>query len=298
MTSSSCIERCRLLSSKRDVQNSKCWRAIAAECLGTILFVMLVTGCNVFMGEVQVKDVKYLQIALGEGLAYATMIWVFGAVSGGHFNPAITLGYLFTRRISLFKAMAYIIIQILSGIVGVAIVKGMTAKNYWVAQAATVIHKNISLGQAFGVETMITFVLAMVIFAAYDYRRYDLKGSGPLAIGLAVVVGNLFGAAQTTSSMNPALSLAAAIFTNKWTDHWVFWVGPIPGAIVGALIYDQIFATNASVLRAKAWWCCCHYEPNDTRDDELDDVQKVNTNNANISMQTITETDGRVIYRL
>ena len=107
--------------------------------------------------------------------------------------------------------------------------------------SVTAVHKDITLGQAFGVELLITFVLVLTIFSCVDSTRNDLHGSFPLQIGLAVAVGGLFGGKFTGGSMNPARSFGPALASSIWKDHWIYWLGPITGAILAGTAVCFIF---------------------------------------------------------
>jgi MIP family channel proteins len=161
-----------------------------------------------------------------------------GNVSGGHFNPAVTIAFLFTGKINPLMTFMYVGAQLVGAISGSYILKSVAPEmgNLTI----TDVHPDVQLDQAFGVEVLITFVLVFTIFSCVDTRRKDLHGSFPLQIGLAVTVGALFGGKFTGGSMNPARSFGPAVTTGLWKNHWLYWLGPITGSLLAAFIYQFV----------------------------------------------------------
>nr|CAX48991.1 water and ammonia transporting aquaporin [Lumbricus rubellus] len=248
------------------------WRAMVAEFIGTLMLVFI--GCGACIGGAwsDLDDPTVLGIALAFGLIVATMIWSFGHVSGGHVNPAVTFGFLVARRITIVRAALYIISQCAGAIVGCGILKGLSPHNSNETFGLTVVWKQITPGQGCGVEIIITFVLVFCVFASVDGRRADLNGSTPLSIGLSVTVCHLFAVRYTGSSMNPARTFGPAVITNKWTNHWVYWVGPIIGGIIGALLYELVFSASASLRNLKHFFTSPVYG----QDEDVDEMYDVN----------------------
>ena len=179
-----------MVTSIDDVKNPLFWRSVAAELLGTLFLVLVGAGsCIPWEKEYQPTIV---QIALCFGLIVATMVWCIGHVSGGHINPAITVAMLITRKVSVAKAVLYIIAQIIGAMLGAGFLKGVTPSNFTGTLGATVPNDHIGPQQAFGVEFLITFVLVFTVFSSVDSKRDDLKGSAPLTIGLSVTVCHLW----------------------------------------------------------------------------------------------------------
>lgn len=174
-----------------DLTSPNLWRAAAAELLGTLFLVFF--GCATATGQQNQADttVDYVQISLTFGLIVGTMVWGIAHVSGGHINPAVTLAALVTRRVSIVRALMYIVSQLIGAIVGAAILFGLTPAAARGGLGVNGMSGDVTEAQGFGVEVMITFVLVFTVLASIDEKRTDLKGSAPLTIGLAVAVGHL-----------------------------------------------------------------------------------------------------------
>ncbi|XP_064641461.1 aquaporin AQPAn.G-like [Lineus longissimus] len=233
-----------------DLRNPLFWRACVGECLGT-LFLTLV-GCGSCIGWDD-STPTVVQIALAFGLSVATMVWCLADSSGGHINPAVTMGMLVTRKISVARTGFYILSQCGGAIVGAGILRGMTPFERVGALGQTLLNTGMTPAQGFAVEFMITIVLVFTVFSTCDGTRDDLKGSGPLAIGLSVTMCHLFAVKFTGSSMNPARSFGPAVINGNWKDHWVYWIGPLLGGAVAAILYEYVFAGDATLSRAKGY---------------------------------------------
>ncbi len=182
-----------------DIRTASFWRAVVAEALGTLFLVFIGCGSCITWGE---QRPTVVGIALCFGLAVATIVWSIGHVSGGHINPAVTGAFLITRKISLLRAVFYVIAQGAGAVIGAAILKGVTPSGYQGNLGSTMPNQTISQGQAFGVELMITFVLVFTVFASCDSQRTDLKGSAPLTIGLSVTLCHLYAVSNQCYTCN------------------------------------------------------------------------------------------------
>ncbi|KAM9319364.1 aquaporin-5-like [Gastrophryne carolinensis] len=222
---------------RRELCSWSFYRAVFAEFLATLLFVFCGLG-SALRWPSYLPTV--LQIALAFGLAIATLVQMVGHISGANINPAVTIALLVGSQISIWRAIFYIIAQIVGGIAGAAILWGVVPPNIRGNLAINALSNNTSPGLAFVVEMIITFQLIMCIFASTDSRRTDNVGSPALSIGFSITVGHLVGIYFTGCSMNPARSFAPAVITGIFRNQWVFWVGPIVGGIIAAFIYCYI----------------------------------------------------------
>ena len=152
----------------------------------------------------------------------------------------MTFGALITGKISLPKAVTYILAQLLGAVLGAFLLKSVIPVGAHGGLGAHALGPGITAGSGFLVEIVLTFALVFVVFAT----AMDPKGLGhlaPAAIGLTVLVDHLFGIPVTGASMNPARSFGPALVAGAWSHHWIYWIGPIVGAALAALIYEHVF---------------------------------------------------------
>lgn len=250
-----------------DLKSVHFWKAVVAESLGTLLLVFVGCGsCISWEDPSRIPKSDYnpvVQIAFCFGISVATIVWGIGHVSGGHINPAVTSAFFVTRRISLAKAVLYIAAQCCGAILGAMILKSLVPFQRWGTLGNTMLNEEMDVKGAFGVEFVITFVLVFTVFASCDVTRNDLKGSAPLTIGLSVAMCHFFAIPLTGSSMNSARSFGPAVAMNIWKHQWVYWIGPIFGGVVAGLLYEYVFAANASMKKAKEFFLSSKYDTKD-----------------------------------
>ncbi|XP_038859408.1 aquaporin-1-like [Salvelinus namaycush] len=232
-----------------ELRNWAFWRAVLAELIGMILFIFIGISSAIGNKNNSMPD-QEVKVALAFGLAIATLAQSLGHISGAHLNPAITLGLLVSCQISVFKAVFYILAQMLGAVVASAIVYGVKPTNI---DALGVNHLNtISVGQGFVIEFLTTFQLVLCVIAVTDKRRGDVTGSAPLAIGLSVGLGHLAAISFTGCGINPARSFGPAVIYKQFGDHWVYWLGPMCGGVAAALIYDFLLYPRSDDF-SKRW---------------------------------------------
>ncbi|XP_029989069.1 aquaporin-4-like [Sphaeramia orbicularis] len=227
------------------------WRCVGAEFFAMLLFILLSLGSTISWGSVaevpQAPDLVLISLCFGLGIA--TMVQCFGHISGAHINPAVTAAMVVTRKLSLAKAVFYLLAQCVGAIVGAAILYGVTPASVRGALGVTTVNTSVSVGKALVVELFITFQLIFTVFATCDHKRGDLKGSSGLAIGLSVCIGHMFAIPYTGASMNPARSFGPAVVTWSWENHWVYWVGPVLGGTLAAALYEYLFCPDPELKR-------------------------------------------------
>ena len=216
------------------------WRRSFVEFLGT--FALVFVGVGAIMAVGPEADAGTLEVALAHGLVIAVMISAVGHISGGYFNPAITLGFMLTRRITVLLGVFYWFAQFLGGVLAALLLK-------WIFPAASrnpthigaPARHTIALGPALVVEALLTFFLVWVVFATTADPRSTYSAIAGIAIGLVVVFDNLMGYPLTGAIINPARALGPQLIGHSWTDAWIWYVGPFAGGAIAALLYDELF---------------------------------------------------------
>ena len=205
-----------------------------AELLGT--FVLVGVGSMAIVngqGDVVV-------IAFGFGLALMAGIYMFGSLSGAHFNPAVTLGMVLKGKTTSEDAIGYLVAQVAGGVLASSLVLYATEKDTVLDTVTRHTNLNLDTTQTLVIEAVLTAIFVMVILRA---TSGDGK-SAPFAIPMALVVIHLAATGVTGASVNPARSLGPAIVGGDYTDIWVYIVGPLVGAAVGYYL-DKLLNTDS-----------------------------------------------------
>jgi MIP family channel proteins len=217
-------------------------RAYVAEFLGT--FFLCFAGIAAILSGTSVVGGGggLVAIAFAHGIALSVAVSAFGGISGAHFNPAVTIGMLATRRIGPAAAGVYVAVQ-LAGATAAALVCRAIFPPPAVAEALlgiTLPASWVSPGTLLLGEIVMTFLLMLAIFgAAVDERGRAVKIGG-FAIGLTVAFNILALGPVTGASMNPARSFGPALVAGIWNFHLYYWIGPVIGAVLAALLYDRV----------------------------------------------------------
>lgn len=212
-------------------------RRSAAEALAA--FALVFAGCGAIITNATRGDsLGSVGVSLVFGLVIMVMVYATGHLSGAHINPAVTVAFTLTRHFPARDAVAYIAAQLAGASAGAFALLAM-----WPAKpaqlGATV--PSVGAGTALVYEVILTAVLMFVIIAvATDVRA--VGSAAAIAIGGTVALDALFGGAITGASMNPARSFGPALASGTWTDFWIYLVGPLVGAALGALAYQAIRA--------------------------------------------------------
>ncbi|XP_012617362.1 aquaporin-6 [Microcebus murinus] len=218
-------------------------RALFAEFLATGLYVFFGVGSALHWPSALPS---VLQIAITFNLVTAMVVQVTWKASGAHVNPAVTLAFLVGSHISLPRAVAYVVAQLAGATVGAALLYGVTPGDIRETIGINVVQNSVSIGQAVAVELVLTLQLVLCVFASTDSRQ--TSGSPATMIGISVALGHLIGIYFTGCSMNPARSFGPAVIIGKFSVHWVFWVGPLTGAVLASLIYNFILFPDTKTL--------------------------------------------------
>ncbi|KAM3871632.1 aquaporin-4 [Diretmus argenteus] len=225
-----------------------------AELLGTLVFVSAVLGASVpGPGEAPGGP---LYSALAVGVVIVALGHCFGEISGAQVNPAVTLSLLATRRLDVLRALVYVGAQCLGASLGAgALYLALPLK----ATADVFVSRvpiEVNAAQALGMEVLCTFQMVFTVFSVEDQRRRESTEPGNLAIGFAHSAGVMIAARFSGACMNPARALGPAIITGIWENHWVYWIGPVLGAMLAGVSHEFLFARSASRQKLVACLTC------------------------------------------
>ena len=213
-----------------------------AEFLGTFTLCFIGQGAVIMQQATGAGNL--LVVAVAHGLALAVMISALGQWSGAHFNPAVTLGFVATRRMSLTSAITYWLSQL-----GGAVTASFLLRSVMPGEAGEAVHfavpmlaPGVSATQALLLEFVMTFFLVTAVWGtAVDERGPRIGGFG---IGLAVCMDILVGGPLTGAAMNPARAFGAACASGVWTNHWIYWVAPMLGGVAAARVYKGLMGSR------------------------------------------------------
>ena len=220
----------------------------SAEFIGTFWLVFGGCGAAVFDAAFPSLGIGFVGVALAFGLTLLTMYYAIGYISGCHLNPAVTVGFAAARRFPARELPFYVIAQvagailastilfaIASGKIGFDVSAGFAANGYGAHSPG-----GYSLNACFLAEVVLTFMFLVIILGGTDRRAP--QGFAGIAMGLGLTLIHLIGIPVTNTSVNPARSTGPALFVGGWAVQqlWLFWVAPIVGAILAALIYSAL----------------------------------------------------------
>lgn len=218
---------------------------LVAEFIGTFALIFAGVGsicADQFLRTSGQAGVGLLGIALAHGLAIGIMVTALGHISGGHFNPAVTIGFWVTRKLSTFDTLAYWVAQLAGATAAAYLLRRLPLEVWSAVQLGTPdLASGISRTSGMIFEAVMTFFLVLVVFAtAVDPRGAFNKIAG-FAIGLTITMGALFGGPFTGAALNPARAFGPALAANHWTNHGVYWIGPLAGGVAAGWLYDILF---------------------------------------------------------
>ena len=221
------------------------FQKFVAEFIGTFALI--------FFGAGSICADRYLQgsgggigllgIALAYGLAMAIMVSALGHISGGHFNPAVSIGFWVTKRIGTLEVFLYWAAQVLGGIAAAFVLRGIIPQETWraVALGTPELVRDFSTGAAILLEAVASFFLVFVVFATAVDERGSFRAIAGFGIGLTITLGILVIGPFTGAALNPARAFGPALASGHWTNQGVYWIGPLAGGFVAGLLYDSLY---------------------------------------------------------
>jgi len=227
-----------------------------AEFIGT--FALIFVGAGTIMtldklllpatnGSAQAAGVygslTLVSVALAHGLVIAVMVSAVGHISGGHFNPAVTLGFLITRRLALSLGLVYWSVQFLGATAAALLLKWFYSENVRAATnlGSPALGAGVSVWQGVVIELVLTFFLVWVVFATAADPGCAFKSIAGLAIGLTITLDILMGGPLTGAAMNPARAFGPELVSRDWSNAWVWYVGPFVGGVLAAVVYEWLY---------------------------------------------------------
>jgi MIP family channel proteins len=217
---------------------------LTAEFLGTFALVFFGEGAicsDQFLHST--GGIGLLAIALAHGLAIALMVSALGHVSGGHFNPAVTVGFWAVKRINTLDAALYWAAQLAGAIAAAFLLKAVVPEETWraVALGTPELVRDFPRLSGMVLEAAATFFLVLMVFATAVDERGTFRSIAGFGIGLSITLGVLVAGPFTGGALNPARAFGPALASSHWANWGVYWVGPVAGGLVAGLLYDSVY---------------------------------------------------------
>lgn len=217
---------------------------LTAEFVGTFALIFFGAGAICVDRYLQSSGgVGLFGIALAHGLAIAIMISALGHISGGHFNPAVTIGFWVTKRLNTIDTIAYWAAQLAGATAAAFLLKALIPDDTWhaVALGTPALARDFTRLSAMVLEGVTTFFLVLTVFATAVDERSSFRNIAGFAIGLSISLGILVAGPFTGAALNPARAFGPALASTHWANHGVYWVGPLAGGFLAGLLYDSLF---------------------------------------------------------
>jgi aquaporin Z len=220
------------------------FQKLAAEFLGTFALVFFAVGAVCADRFLQTSGgIGLLGVALASGLAMAIMVSALGHISGGHFNPAITIGFWVTKRLGTLDAFLYWAAQVLGGIAAAFLLRSLIPEETWHAAALGTpsLLRDFPALSAMILEAVASFFLVLVFFATAVDDRGSFRAIAGFGIGLTMTLGILVIGPFTGAALNPARAFGPALASHHWTNQGVYWIGPLAGGFLAGLLYNSLY---------------------------------------------------------
>jgi aquaporin Z len=223
---------------------------LTAEFLGT--FALVFFGAGAVCVDFQLRNtggLGLLAVALAHGLTFAIMISALGHISGGHFNPAITIGFWVTRRLATMESLAYWAAQLAGASAAGFVLKLVIPEEVatGVFLGAPELMRDFPRLSGIALEGVASFFLVFVVFATVVDERGTFRSIAGFAIGLTMTLGILVCGPFTGAALNPARAFGTELASRHWLNWGIYWVGPLGGGFVAGLLYDSLFLRKSDV---------------------------------------------------
>jgi MIP family channel proteins len=223
---------------------------LLAEFLGT--FALVFFGAGAVCVDFYLRSsggLGLLAVALANGLAFGIMVSALGHISGGHFNPAITIGYWVTKRLSTVDSLAYWGAQLLASCAAAFALKLVIPEDVAgnIFLGAPELMRDYPHWSGMALEAIATFFLVLVVFATMADERGTFRSVAGFGIGLTVTLGVLVAGPFTGGALNPARAFGPELASHHWINWGIYWVGPLGGGFLAGLIYDSLFLRKSDV---------------------------------------------------
>lgn len=217
------------------------WQKYVAEAFATFVLVLVSAGA-VLSNWQGGGSLQTLGVALAYGAALTIMIYSVWHISGAHLNPAVTVALWATGHVKTLTAIGYVLSQLVGAVVAAIFLKVIytgVSPQYFLGD--TILGPGVTPGMGILVEALFTFVVVWVYFATLVDKHSSAAGFGGLCVGLALTVGIMVSSVYTMGALNPARSFGPALVASHWGTHFVYWVGPVIGALVAGFLHHFVF---------------------------------------------------------
>ncbi len=222
---------------------------LIAEFLGTFALIFFGAGsiCTDQYLHGEGGGLGLLGIALAHGLAIGIMVSALGHISGGHFNPAVTIGFWVTKRLGTIEAFLFWVAQLAGAIAAAFLLKTVVPEETWraVSLGTPALARDFPVWAGISLEAVTTFFLVLTVFATAVDEKGAFRSIAGFGIGLIISLGILVAGPLTGAALNPARAFGPALAATHWAHQGVYWVGPLAGGFVAGLLYDSLYLKKA-----------------------------------------------------
>ncbi|HEX9123243.1 MAG TPA: aquaporin [Actinomycetota bacterium] len=216
------------------------WKAPIAEFVGTLALVFVGAGSVIMAGP---SGSGLVGVALAHGLVMAVMVSITWHLSGGHLNPAVTIGVWVVGKISTALAATYVVAQMSGAVIGALLLRVTVPGPMWRAAhlGTPLLAPDLGTGRGVVLEAILAFFLVFAVFGTWIDERGPFSKTGGFTIGLVLAFDILAAGPLTGAAVNTARAFGPELVSGTWTGWWVYWVGPAAGGVLAAVVYWAVF---------------------------------------------------------